>query len=74
MKIQLETTYNLGDLVYYLKSEKIATGIIYKMEASISNEGQQELLYIKPSDSEYSSVVMRPHQVFTSRQQLIDQL
>jgi hypothetical protein len=74
MKIQLETTYNLGDLVYFLKHDKIVTGNIYKIEVTVDIDGQTEYLCIRPLDSDHTSAVVRPHQAFNSREQLIQSL
>lgn len=74
MTIQLETTYNLGDLVYFLKHDKIAMGNIYKIEVTVDSDGQTEFLCIRPLDSDYTSAVLRPHQAFNSREQLIQSL
>ncbi len=68
----IEVTHNLGDIVYFLKNDKIVSGNIYKIEATISEEGQTGFLFIKTED--YDSAVIRPHEAFNSRQQLIDQL
>lgn len=68
----IEVTHNLGDIVYFLKNDKIASGNIYKIEATIDDEGQSGFLFIKTE--EYSSVVVRPHQVFNSREELIQSL
>jgi hypothetical protein len=68
----IEVTHNLGDIVFFLQNDKIASGNIYKIEATIDDEGQTAFLFLKTEN--YGSAVLRPHQVFYSRQQLIDQL
>lgn len=68
----IEVIHNLGDIVYFLKNNKIVSGNIYKIEATISEEGQTGFLFIKTEN--YEPAVIRPHEAFNSRQQLIDQL
>jgi len=68
----IEVTHNLGDIVYFLKNDKIATGNIYKIEATIDDEGQTAFLFLKTED--YGSAVLRPHQAFNSREELIQSL
>jgi hypothetical protein len=72
MTIQLETTHNLGDFVYFIHNDKITAGTIYRIDATLDEDGQSAFLFVKTKD--HNSVVIRPHKVFNSRQQLIDQL
>jgi hypothetical protein len=72
MTIQLETTYNLGDLVFFLKDDKIKSGAIYKMEITLDENGQRSYLFVRDANDDIS--VVPEERVFPAKEQLIQSL
>jgi hypothetical protein len=72
MTIQIETRYNIGDVVYFLKDDKIKTGTIYKMEVTF--EENKKSLYMFARDTQDNLSVMHEDKAFPSKEQLIQSL
>jgi hypothetical protein len=72
MKIEITSEFSIGDTIYFIDNHKIKSGTLYKIEVVVEEQTTISFLFVR--SDEYTSSVVRPHQAFNSRQQLIDQL
>lgn len=72
MTIQIETKHSIGDIVFFLKDDKIKTGTIYKMEINIDDKENRIYLYVRDENNDIS--ITSEDRAFESKQQLIQSL
>lgn len=77
MTIQIETNHAIGDNVFFLKDDKIKTGVVYKIEITIEEtswKGNAQLTYLFVRDANHEVAVVSEDRAFTSKEQLIQSL
>lgn len=72
MTIQIETRYNIGDVVYFLKDDKIKTGTIYKMDVTFEENRKTLYMFARHDDGDLS--ILYEEKAFPSKEQLIQSL
>ena len=72
MTIQIETRYNIGDVVYFLKNDKIKTGTIYKMDMTFEENTKTLYMFVRDTDGDLS--IVYEDKAFPSKEQLIQSL
>jgi hypothetical protein len=72
MTIQIETRYNIGDVVYFLKDDKIKTGTIYRMDMTFEENKKTLYMFVRDTDDDLS--IVYEEKAFPSKEQLIQSL
>jgi hypothetical protein len=72
MTIQIETRHNIGDVVYFLKNDKIKTGTIYKIEIVFEENKKSLYMFVRDEDGDPS--IVYEDKAFPSKEQLIQSL
>lgn len=72
MTIQIETRHNIGDVVYFLKSDKIKTGTIYKIDITFEENRMNMYMFVREADGDLS--IVYEDKAFPSKEQLIQSL
>lgn len=72
MTIEIKTRHDIGDVVYYLKDDKIKTGTVYKIE--IVFEENKKSLYMFVRDEDGNPSIVYEDKAFPSKEQLIQSL
>jgi len=72
MTIQIETRHNIGDVVYFLRNDKIKTGTIYKIEIVFEENKKSLYMFVRDEDGDPS--IVYEDKAFASKEQLIQSL
>jgi hypothetical protein len=72
MTIQIETRHNIGDVVYFLRNDKIKTGTIYKIEIVFEENKKSLYMFVRDEDGDPS--IVYEDKAFPSKEQLIQSL
>ena len=64
--------HNIGDVVYYLKDDKIKTGTVYKIDITFEENKKSLYMFVRDTDGDLS--IVYEERAFTSKEQLIQSL
>lgn len=75
MQITHTIPFEFGDTVWFINNEKkVASGTIYKVEATHHKDGETVLMYVRTNPDTFDCAVLSPNEGFESKQALINSL